>query len=321
MSPGSTVAAIVGHARRSPEQPWLFYRPELDWRWRSWRQVAAQLAAGPRPAGNTARPPAAGAVLYPSFAHPDVLAFDLAVSAAGLSAVPLAPETWPPSAELVAHVGATALGRLGHGLVGLPKRAADPVVASLPRLEPAPAPGTFESVDLAAADPGPAGDVWVGAPDVPRRLSQDELLAAVEHHLGPLPSADRRDVLVVGRSLAEPYQRLLATWAALTGAALVLDPEAARTPAIETVRWVRPTLLHGTAAELGELHRRLDPRLRRGSLSRRWLSLLKPPCDRVRALLVLGPEPLAPAVEEFWRGVGAAVLHLATSPFDPGPFD
>lgn len=320
MTPVSTVSAILDHARRSPEQPWLFFRPELDWRWYSWRQVAAQVASGPVAAGGSADLGAAalgsgGAVVYPSYAHPDVLGFDLAVSAAGLAPAPLAPQLWPPSRALLETVGAVALGRLGHGLLGLPKRAADPAGATLPRLQPASPPGPFERSAPVAPPAVPPGAVWLSTAGDPRCVSQPELCAAVEASFGSLPTPERRDVVVVGRCLAEPFERLLVSWAALTGAALILEPEAARALPVETIRWVRPTLLHGTAAELCELQTRLLPRFRRSRLVGRWLGPLRPPFDRVRAVVVLGPEPLETEAMALWRAAGARLLHLPEEPF------
>ncbi|MCP4662775.1 MAG: hypothetical protein GY856_45865, partial [bacterium] len=37
-------AGLAAHAAASPEEPWLFYRDRWDWQWRSWSQVADQVA-------------------------------------------------------------------------------------------------------------------------------------------------------------------------------------------------------------------------------------------------------------------------------------
>jgi hypothetical protein len=114
-----------------------------------------------------------------------------------------------------------------------------------------------------------------------------------------LPPSRTRDILVLDRPPAEAAGSLLLGWAAATGAALVLEPERERAAA--TIAWVRPTVVAGTPAEIARLGERLlvlgDPaRLRRR----------RAPLGRVRALIVLGPEPVAPG--EPWASLGAAAV-------------
>lgn len=285
----SAVAALGRHARRAPEQPWLFHRPDVDWRWRSWGQVAAQAGAGPL-AVRGELPPRGSAVPYPAYVHPDSLALDLALAAAGFAPLPLPPQPWPPEDEPLAAPPLTELA-----------------------ISPAPESGGGPGAELAAlADASAHGGAVVRSGGEPVRLTADALGARARAALAPLGEPPAGDVIVLGAPLFVASERLLFTWAALAGAAVVLEPSAAARA--ETVRWVRPTLLHGTAAELADVFSAGSPRPRR-----RWRARfvsgsaparLAPPFDRVRGVLVFGAEPLPAALEAPWREAGVPVLEL-----------
>ena len=82
----SLPALLFAHAARDAAQPWLFFRQSWDWRWRSWGELAAAVAA----LAGEVRRAATGAGLTPGqrigFAYtpaPDAVALDLALQAAG----------------------------------------------------------------------------------------------------------------------------------------------------------------------------------------------------------------------------------------------
>lgn len=296
----NTVAAVLEHARRAPERPWLFHRPELDWRWRCWRQVAAQMLAGPIvTAGELSE--AGTAVPYRDYGDPDSIALDLALAAAGYDPQPLPSRPWPPEGQ-----------------------------ADLPELTVEAAPGRFAPAgDLPNSHATPAGGALVLDHGHWRPLGATTLARSATEALSALPPAPRRDILVLDRSLAEPAQRLLLTWAAVTGAALVLlprllrsgtrpeEPEAIDGWRLDTLAWVRPTLLHGTAAELAALRRRLEPRFRRPWPWHRR-PRLAPPLDRLRGVVVFGREALADDETSFWERAGVAMVAV-TDPLAPPP--
>jgi hypothetical protein len=147
-----------------------------------------------------------------------------------------------------------------------------------------------------------------------RRLSQAELMAAaerVEIAIGAPPGQRRlprrREVLVAGWPLHEWPARLLAAWATASGAALVLEADAARRPG--TVLWARPTVFYGSAAELALLRGQVEParKPRRFGRSRPPL-----PLGRLRTLFQAAPPE--PAEAAFWQERGARLLQLPAMP-------
>jgi hypothetical protein len=80
------VAALGARAAETPEEPWLFHPDGWDWRWRSWGQVADQVARGA--AAVRRSPPELRRVGCPERLDPDAVAAVLAVVAAGRTAVP-----------------------------------------------------------------------------------------------------------------------------------------------------------------------------------------------------------------------------------------
>lgn len=232
-------------------------------------------------------PDSGNCVPYRDYGDPDSIALDLALAAAGYDPQPLPARPWPPE--------------------GGPEG---------PELAVEPAPGRFApAAEIPAVLAGPVGGARVLEAGEWRRLGAVELVRSATEAFGSLPRAPRRDILVLHRSLAEPAQRLLLTWAALTDSALILLPRPESSPAEddwyrETLAWVRPTLLHGTAAELTALRRELDPRFRR-----RWpwhrRPRLAPPLDRVRGVMVLGGEELAEDETSFWQTAGVPVVAVS----------
>ena len=143
-------------------------------------------------------------------------------------------------------------------------------------------------------------------------MSQAELLAAAAEvqSVIPAPSGRRADsperqILVAGWPLQEWAGRLLAAWAVAAGAALVLEDDPARR--LGTVLWARPTVFHGTAAEVAALRLQVEA-ARRPRQWQRFHRVQAPPLGRLRTLFQGEP----PAADEvvFWRQRGARLLQL-----------
>jgi hypothetical protein len=154
-------------------------------------------------------------------------------------------------------------------------------------------PEVLEHVSLPTWNPGkdadfpdrPAGGVMVE-----REVTQEELIAAVDRlEIG----GEGRDIVVIGRAPERWADRLFLSWATVHGAAVLLAPDPSSL--IGSAVWARPTVFHGTAAELRALRRAVEEEKppfwdrRKGRL----------PFGRLR--VVLCEEPFE---EEFWRERG-----------------
>jgi hypothetical protein len=114
---------------------------------------------------------------------------------------------------------------------------------------------------------------------------------------GGLGESTRRDIVVLHRPLSEPGSRLLCTWALLSGAALLLEPDAAMW--LSSAVWARPTILAATREEfewaVSWLESSPSEKLRRRG----------GPFGRLRRLVVL--DARATALPQAWRRLGVAV--------------
>jgi hypothetical protein len=129
-----------------------------------------------------------------------------------------------------------------------------------------------------------------------------ELAAAAERvaaAIGPAPKG-KREIVVLGGPLGEPAERAMLTWATLSGAAVVLEPDPALRAA--TAGWVRPTVFHGTPAEIADLRGRVKERGARR------------PFRRLRTLLVTGEEGLAAEEAAWWEGRRVGIRSLTVDP-------
>ena len=135
----------------------------------------------------------------------------------------------------------------------------------------------------------------------PVELSAADLIAMAERLQERIGPAKRRDIVVLGGPLEIPEERAMLSWATLTGAAVVLEPNPALR--VATAAWVRPTVFHGTAAELTAL-RGLVEKERRGWRRPRL------PFRRLWTVLVTGPEALRAEEEAFWTERGVRVERL-----------
>jgi hypothetical protein len=122
---------------------------------------------------------------------------------------------------------------------------------------------------------------------VEREVTQEELIAAVDRlQIG----GEGREIVVIGRAPERWADRVFFSWATVNGAAILLAPDPSSL--IGSAIWARPTVFHGTVAELKALRRAVEEEKppfwdrREGRL----------PFGRLR--VVLCDEPFE---EEFWR--------------------
>jgi hypothetical protein len=140
----------------------------------------------------------------------------------------------------------------------------------------------------------------------PIELSAADLISLAEqiqHQIGPTRG---RDIVILSGSLELPEERAMLSWATLAGAAVVLEPNPALR--VATAAWVRPTVFHGTAAELAALRKWVEKE-RKGFFCRDP----RLPFRRLRMVLVTGPEALRVEEEAFWSERGVRVWRFSES--------
>jgi len=328
-APADLPAIVLARAGESPEEPALFYPEEMDLRWRSWRALAAQVAAGGE-ALSALGLPAGERVAFRWRPEPDAVAADLAIQAAGLVSVPVV------ASGAGAPPAGAAPGTEAAAWLLLPGEAGPEEGGPVARLPEAVGPGRGRMAGGGPQPPPPArpGGAWVldgeppEAPGAPRRgavLGAGELRARardleerLEHAVAGAaavlsagrrpPGCGDREIALGSFDLRYADGRTFLAWALASGAALVLEPDPRVLPG--AVAWARPTLVAGEARALGELGRRVRsleaerPRLFR----RRSRSSL--PFGRLRLLLVLGTGRLAVDDVAFWAGRGVAVVRV-----------
>src|SRR6185295_5492287 len=113
----------------------------------------------------------------------------------------------------------------------------------------------------------------------------------------------RRDIVVLSGPLEIPEERAMLSWATVAGAAVVLEPNPALR--VATAAWVRPTVFHGTAAEVAALRTWVEKE-KRGWLRRRP----RLPFRRLRTVLLTGAEALPLEEEAFWADRGVRVARI-----------
>jgi len=134
-------------------------------------------------------------------------------------------------------------------------------------------------------------------------LSATDLIALADKVQEMIQPSGERQIIVLGGSLEDPDERAMLSWATLAGTAVVLEPNPALR--VAAVAWVRPTVFHGTAAELAALKSCVE-RERSGWLRRSP----RLPFRRLRTILVAGYEALAEKERAFWEGRGVRVARI-----------
>jgi len=277
----SLPALLAARAESCPQDPWLFQVELLEWRWRSWVRIAEQAAGA---AAALAHLPAGTRVGLDGRPGADAVTLDLAVQAADLVSMPLCGEN---PRERAREAGCAAWLEAGSSpveemaLEGLERISAPPV---RPRLEPWP-----QGLEITLPE-GRGGVVAEG-----REIGQDTLLAQAQALAERIPSLGERHVAFGFWGLDHPGGRAFAAWSLVTGAALLLEPQADAVP--PGLLWTRPSVVHARAEELEAVAAALADRSRR-----RW--------SRLRAFILDGPdEPSAEARHALERA-GAEIVGM-----------
>jgi len=148
-----------------------------------------------------------------------------------------------------------------------------------------------------------AGGAVVVREGEPIELSAAELIAMAERIRKQIGPSGRRDIFVLSGSIEIPDERAMLSWATVAGAAVVLEPNPALR--VATAAWVRPTVFHGTAAEVAALRTWVEKE-KRGWLRRRP----RLPFRRLRTVLLTGAEALPLEEEAFWADRGVRVARI-----------
>lgn len=144
-----------------------------------------------------------------------------------------------------------------------------------------------------------AGGVLVAGTEV----SSEDLVAATERL--EIPAAtEGRDIVVLGGFAGSWPERLLLSWATVTGAALLCEPDAPSF--VQTAVWARVTVFAGTAADLVLLRATVE---RDEAGFRIFSRRRRPPLGRLRAVILT--EGDLPAEERsFWAERGVPIRRI-----------
>ena len=255
----------------TPSDPWIFFRPSWRWRWRSWAEVADQMARGVvvlrRAAESAPQEIESGA--FADRRDPDALVTSLTLRAAGFRPRPVDVEGNRPAAgsHPAAHLPARTLW-----VRGASGETSDPVAAS-----PSPDPSAgLEEVVLPAVrsrfETAP-----LESPDLPKGPNLDEpvpvsvgkLVAGLRASVAEPSKRAARPILCAGPDLSSAtFQALLVSTLA-SDAAWVLEADPDIFPAAAS--WARPTALVATPRQAGEVLDELGRSRRWRRLRQLWL--------------------------------------------------
>lgn len=217
-----------------------------------------------------ARFPAGARASFLYTPHPHAVALDLAVQAAGLIAVPLS-EGQP-------------------GQVAVAGKA-----VALPSWEEAERGGADEPERLTQ------GGMVAGGIEI----SSEELAVAAERlEIPAVATGDARDVLVLGGFAGSWPERLVLSWATVTGAALLFEPHAPSF--VQTAVWARVTVFAGTAADLVLLRAAVE---RDEAAFRIFGRKRRRPLGRLRAVAVTAGD-LPVEERSFWAERGVSITSI-----------
>ena len=249
---GSPLALLAERAGEDPETPWLFEVVNGEWEWRSWGQVADQVARGAQAVVES--PTLAGASRLACTGRPtaDALAVVLAIQAAGRVAVlgrgrggaSALPRVRVAAGDPVASSGVDAASAESGSEVLLPA-----VRSRLDRWQPRP-------LDLARADGG-----GVAADAAAAVIRPPQLAAGAAELAASLPPIAGRPILCSTPAVSPLAVQRFAAWSLLSGAAwaLVDDEESF----LQSMLWVRPTVAVVPGEELELVDLALADRRRR----------------------------------------------------------
>lgn len=88
-----------------------------------------------------------------------------------------------------------------------------------------------------------------------REISQEELKGAAEDIQGRIAEGSGREIVVLGHAPESRPDRAVLAWATMYGAATLLTDPASL---VGSAVWARPTVFHGTAAEVAAFGRAVE---------------------------------------------------------------
>jgi len=172
-----------------------------------------------------------------------------------------------------------------------------PVPVSMPSSDPPDARGASHWIEIE----GEALTVTELSSSIPLNSDFPDPMALASRVQAEIQEPRRkgsREIVVLSGPLERPEERAMLSWATVAGAAVVLEPEPALR--IATAAWVRPTVFHGTAAEIAGLRQWVEKEGK--GFWRRGPGL---PFRRLRTVLAVDDLPEEEAA--FWRGRGVRV--------------
>ncbi|HEV8631039.1 MAG TPA: AMP-binding protein [Thermoanaerobaculia bacterium] len=285
------MAALAAHAAANPADPCVVFPDQHgEWRWRSWRWLAARATAYAQALDGV---PAGSAVGYPWRPQPEALAADLGIQAAGAVAVPASLEGGPSLPPLVRWLAI-------DGGEGPREVTAVTVAAEADAVQRHLGEDVTELPPLPAESraPGTAGalvrhaDAWL-----PWGERQAE--SAARALVRPPSARETRPIALVSGNLAAAPERAWIGWALAAGACLVLPGDAAL--AAWGLWWPRPTDACLPVESLAGL-RALFASFGTPRRCRRQLA-------RLQRLVVWGNEPASEEVAA-WAELGVAVQRF-----------
>jgi hypothetical protein len=150
-------------------------------------------------------------------------------------------------------------------------------------------------------------DRAAGGVMVEREVPQEELIAAADR-LQQAIGGEGREIVVIGRAPERWADRAFFSWALVQGAAVLLAPDPASL--IGSAVWARPTVFHGTTAELKALRQAVEQE-KPPFWDRRAGRL---PFGRLRVVLCEEPSP---EERRFWEGRGVRVAFTGSAGVPP----
>lgn len=164
--------------------------------------------------------------------------------------------------------------------------------------------GSIES-DADGAVPAAGGCIVRDSLGVDREIGLEGLTEAVRRLESLVGEGRGRDVMVHGRSLAEPSERLLVEWAVRRAAAVIIPTGgvAAVGDLGRAAFELRPSLLHGSARDLAEWAANFE----RAEGSERGV---RKRFAALRWVIVTGSEELRHSVTSFYARLGATVVSF-----------
>lgn len=291
--------ALAGRAREMPEEPWLFHRPGWTWRWRSYGQVADQVARGAEVLDR--EPEVAPSLAFHARQHPDALAIALAILASGRVPVassetggllPDGVDGWAGVTEPgVREPGVREPGVTEPGVESGPQSYSMPHCRSgLEVWTPTPLKlGPRPTEALASVHKGRMEILpWAELRAITGRLK--EALDEVD-----LEASGGRAILATGPSLDPFHLHAVLHWCLGSSAAWVLEDHGEAFGA--TVKWARPTVVVASGEELERLAKEVGERRTRRHL-------------RLRAVVGLGGEAVTLKTRKHWEALEVPLIDL-----------